>query len=121
MGTVLKNAELMRKFEHGQVRQVPMLAIGDTVNLKVQIQEGNRVRLQSYEGTIISRHRAGLQTTITVRKTFQDVGVERVFPIHSPQIVEMNVVRHAYVRRSKLYYLRNRSGKSARLRTRLTN
>nr|YP_009646398.1 ribosomal protein L19 [Chloroparvula japonica]QBX98136.1 ribosomal protein L19 [Chloroparvula japonica] len=121
MRTTPKASELIRNFEHGHFREIPKLAIGDTVNLKVQIQEGNRVRIQSYQGTIISRHRAGLQTTITVRKTFQGVGVERVFPIHSPQITAIEVIKHAYVRRSKLYYLRGRSGKAARLRTRITD
>ena len=111
--------EVIRKFEQGQQQQVPKLAIGDTVNLKVKIKEGNRVRIQSYEGTLIARRRAGIRTTITVRKTFQGVGVERVFPIHSPEITEIKVLRHAFVRRSKLYYLRNRRGKAARLRIRL--
>ena len=117
---------VMQTFEKKQIerltskKRIPAFRPGDTLKVTVRITEGSKSRLQAYEGTIIAQRKAGVSTTITVRKTFQGVGVERVFPVYSPQITEIKVLSHAFVRRSKLYYLRNRRGKAARLRMRLT-
>lgn len=116
----MKLQELVRTLETRQKKHdLPIISIGDTVKVGVYIQEGNKQRLQPYEGTVIAQHRAGIHTTITVRKVFQGVGVERVFTIHSPCLQGIQVVRRAKVRRAKLYYLRDRVGKGTRLVTRL--
>ena len=86
----------------------------------VLIQEGNKERIQPYQGTVIAQHRGGMNTTITVRRIFQGIGVERVFTIHSPCVKEIEIVRRAKVRRSKLYYLRDRSGKATRLKEKMS-
>lgn len=98
-----------------EVKQ-PQIQIGDTVKIKL-IKDGSD-RGQFYEGTIIAQHRAGISTTITVRRIFQNIGVERVIPIHSVLIENIQIVRRAKVRKAKLYYLRNRVGKSTRLKER---
>lgn len=98
-----------------QKSDVPKISVGDTVRVLVYIQEGNKQRLQPYSGTVISQHKAGTQTTITVRRIFQGVGVERVFSVYSPSLNSIQLVRRAKVRRAKLYYLRNRVGKGTRL------
>ena len=85
------------------------------------IQEGNKQRVQPYEGTIIAQHRASVYTTVTVRRVFQGVGVERVFLVHSPSIREIQILKRPKVRRAKLYYLRDRIGKGTRLTPKLTN
>ncbi|MFW5808736.1 MAG: 50S ribosomal protein L19 [Spirochaetota bacterium] len=92
--------------------------IGDTVRVHYKIIEGNRERVQVYEGTVIATNNKGVGKTITVRRISFDVGVERIFPIYSPRIAKIEVVRKAKIRRSKLYYLRERRGKSAKLRER---
>ena len=92
---------------------------GDTVKVFVRIVEGNKERIQAFEGTIIKEHGAGLNRTITVRKVFQGVGVERVFLIHSPRIDKIQVLRKGDVRRAKLYYLRERSGKATRIKEKI--
>ncbi|APB35004.1 50S ribosomal protein L19 [Gloeomargarita lithophora Alchichica-D10] len=92
--------------------------IGDTVKVGVVIQEGGKERVQPYEGVVIARRGAGINLSITVRKTFQGVGVERVFLLHSPRIANVQILRRSVVRRAKLYYLRQRVGKSARLKQR---
>lgn len=113
-------SQLLQKVETAQLKQdVPSLMIGDTVSIGVTIQEGNKQRVQNYQGTIIAQHRAGLNSTITVRRVFQGVGVERIFPLHSPAIQRIEVVRRAEVRRAKLYYLRDRVGKATRLNERI--
>ena len=115
----MKIKELVRTIEQTQIKDLlPQICIGDTVKVGVLIQEGNKQRVQPYEGTVIAQHRAGLSTTITVRRIFQGIGVERVFTIHSPSIQDIQVVRSAKVRRAKLYYLRNRVGKGTRLKER---
>jgi len=96
--------------------ELPEIKVGDTVRIGVSIQEGNKQRVQPFEGTVIARHQAGANTTITVRKTLQGVGVERVFPIHAPCITSLTVIRRAQVSRAKLYYLRTRTGKATRLK-----
>ena len=95
---------------------LPFLKIGDSVKVGVKIIEGNKERVQFYEGTIIAKKNASINTTITVRKILQGIGIERIFLLHSPKIDSINLLRSAKVRRSKLYYLRNRKGKASRLR-----
>jgi large subunit ribosomal protein L19 len=99
--------------------ELPEMNPGDTVKVFVRIIEGNKERTQAFEGTIIKRHGAGINQTVTVRKVFQGVGVERVFMIHSPRIEKINVLRRGDVRRSKLYYLRERSGKATRIKEKI--
>lgn len=97
-------------------KDLPVLRIGDNVKVGVQIIEGNKERVQFYEGTIIAKKNTSINTTITVRKTLQGIGVERIFLIHSPKIDSIQVLRSSKVRRSKLYYLRNLKGKASRLK-----
>ena len=99
--------------------EVPDVNPGDTVKVFVKIVEGNKERIQAFEGTVIKKHGAGLNKTMTVRKVFQGVGVERVFLIHSPRIDKINVLRRGDVKRSKLYYLRERSGKATRIKEKI--
>ena len=95
---------------------LPILKIGDNVKIGVKIIEGNRERVQSYEGTIIAKKNSLINTTITVRKILQGIGVERIFLIHSPKLDSIEVLRSSKVRRAKLYYLRNLRGKASRLK-----
>lgn len=97
-------------------KDLPVLKIGDNVKVGVKIIEGNKERVQFYEGTIIARKNTTINTTITVRKVLQGIGIERIFLLHSPKIDSITVLRSAKVRRSKLYYLRNLKGKASRLR-----
>ena len=97
-------------------KDIPLLRIGDSVKVGVKIIEGNKERVQSYEGTIIAKKNSSINTTITVRKTLQGIGIERIFLIHSPKIDSITVLRSSKVRRSKLYYLRNLKGKASRLK-----
>ncbi len=100
-------------------KEMPETNPGDTVKVFVRIIEGNKERIQAFEGTVIKKHGAGINKTITVRKIFQGVGVERVFAIYSPRIEKIQVLRKGHVRRSKLYYLRERSGKATRIREKM--
>ena len=93
--------------------------MGDTVKVHVNIKEGSRERVQVFEGTVIAKKHGGIEETITVRRISYGVGVEKVFPIHSPTIVKIETVRHGFVRRAKLYYLRGRVGKAAKIREKL--
>jgi large subunit ribosomal protein L19 len=95
---------------------LPVLRIGDNLKIGVKIIEGNRERVQFYEGTIIAKKNSLINTTITVRKILQGIGVERIFLIHSPKIDSIQVLRSSKVRRAKLYYLRNLKGKASRLK-----
>jgi large subunit ribosomal protein L19 len=95
---------------------LPVLKIGDNVKIGVKIIEGNKERIQFYEGTIIAKKNSSINTTITVRKILQGIGIERVFLIHSPKIGSITVLRSSQVRRAKLYYLRNLRGKASRLK-----
>jgi len=97
-------------------KDLPILKIGDNVKIGVKIIEGNRERVQSYEGTIIAKKNSLINTRITVRKILQGIGVERIFLIHSPKIDSIQVLRSSKVRRAKLYYLRNLRGKASRLK-----
>ena len=92
---------------------------GDTVRVSVRIIEGNKERLQAFEGTVIKKHGEGLNKTITVRKIFQGVGVERVFALYSPRVEKITIIKRGDVRRSKLYYLRNLSGKATRIKEKI--
>ena len=96
--------------------EVPVIEIGDTVKGSVRIREGEKSRIQAFEGTVIARKGSGVSETFTVRRVSYGVGVERVFPIHSPNVEAVKVVRHGRVRRSKLYYLRDRVGKAAKVK-----
>lgn len=100
-------------------KEVPDVNPGDTVRVFVRIVEGNKERIQAFEGTIIKKHGSGINKTITVRKVFQGVGVERVFLLHSPRIDKINIVRRGDVKRAKLYYLRERSGKATRIKEKI--
>ncbi len=100
-------------------KEMPETNPGDTVKVFVRIIEGNKERTQAFEGTVIKKHGSGINKTITVRKIFQGVGVERVFAIYSPRMEKIQVLRKGDVRRSKLYYLRERSGKATRIREKL--
>lgn len=100
-------------------QEIPELNIGDTVRVSVKIKEGDRERIQVYEGTIISRRGGGISESFTVRRISYGVGVERVFPIHSPNVEKVEIIRRGKVRRSKLYYLRGRVGKSAKVKEQL--
>jgi large subunit ribosomal protein L19 len=95
---------------------LPILRIGDNIKVGVKIIEGNKERVQFYEGTILAKKNSSINTTITVRKIFQGIGIERIFLIHSPKIDSITVLRSSKVRRSKLYYLRNLKGKASRLK-----
>ena len=96
--------------------ELPVFSIGDTVRVDVKIREGERERIQAFEGTVIAKKGSGVAETFTVRRVSYGVGVERVFPVHSPNVAAVKVVRHGKVRRSKLYYLRDRLGKSAKVK-----
>ena len=97
-------------------KDIPILKSGDSVKIGVKIIEGNKERTQFYEGTIIAKKNSSINTTITVRKILQGIGIERVFLIHSPKVESINVLRSSKVRRAKLYYLRNLKGKASRLK-----
>jgi large subunit ribosomal protein L19 len=100
-------------------KELPELNPGDTVRVSVRIIEGNKERTQAFEGTILKKRGSGVGKTITVRKIFQGVGVERVFLLHSPRIEKINVIRRGDVKRAKLYYLRERSGKATRIKEKI--
>lgn len=113
----LNNQQLIQNVEKPFLKNnIPALRVGDNIKVGVKIIEGNKERIQFYEGTIISKKNSSINTTITVRKTFQGISVERIFLIHSPKIDSINILRSSRVRRSKLYYLRNLRGKASRLK-----
>ena len=99
--------------------EVTKVAIGDTVRVHVKVKEGSRERIQVFEGTVIAKKHGGIEETITVRRISYGVGVEKVFPIHSPSIDHIEIVRNGSVRRAKLYYLRGRVGKGAKVKEKL--
>jgi large subunit ribosomal protein L19 len=110
---------LIRSFETAQQKDdLPEIYVGDTVRVGVRISEGNKERVQPYEGVVISKRHGGLNQTITVRRIFQGIGVERVFMVHSPQVASIKVERRGKVRRAKLFYLRERVGKATRVKQR---
>ena len=97
----------------------PQFEVGDTVRVDVRIKEGERERIQAFEGTVIAKKHGGIQETFTVRRSSYGVGVERVFPINSPFVEKVTVVRRGKVRRAKLFYLRSRTGKAAKVKSRV--
>ncbi len=111
--------DLIKMIEEEQLKKdIPDFQPGDTVRVHVKVVEGNRERIQLFEGVVIKRKGGGLRETFTVRRVTYGVGVERTFPIHSPRLDKIEVVRRGVVRRAKLYYLRELSGKAARIRDR---
>ncbi len=103
------------------LREVPPFRPGDTVRVNVRVKEGEKERIQAFEGVCIARRGSGVSETFTVRKISNGVGVERIFPVHSPMLAEVNVVRRGRVRRAKLYYLRHLTGKATRIREKKTH
>ena len=113
-------SDIIRELEKEQLRSdLPKLEIGDTVRVYVKVVEGNRERLQNFEGIVIKMQGGGIRKTFTVRRISYGVGVERTFPYHSPRIGRIEVVRHGVVRRAKLYYLREMTGKAAKIKERI--
>ena len=109
--------EIIKKIEAGQLKEkVDDFKVGDTVKVSAKIKEGNRERIQVFEGTVLKRQNGGVRETFTVRKTSNGVGVEKTWPLHSPTIEKIEVVRKGKVRRAKLNYLRERTGKSAKVK-----
>ena len=102
--------------ESSMKSEVPAFEVGDTVKVHVRIKEGQKYRIQVFEGTVIAKRHGGIQETFTVRRVAHGCGIERVFPVHSPIVDKVEVVRSGKVRRSKLYYLRNRVGKAAKVK-----
>ena len=99
--------------------EAPQVEIGDTVRVNIKVKEGNRERIQAFDGTVIAKKHGGINETITVRRVSYNVGCEKVFPVHSPNIESITVIRHGKVRRAKLYYLRDRVGKAAKIKERI--
>ena len=117
--TNFSSSNLIKEFEREQLKkQLPEIYVGDTVKVGVKITEGNKERVQPYEGVVIAKRHGGLHQTITVRRIFQGIGVERVFMLHSPQVASLKVERRGKVRRAKLFYLRDRVGKATRVKQR---
>ena len=115
----LSPAEIIKTFEEAQQSKgLPDIYVGDTVRVGVRISEGNKERVQPYEGVVIAKRHGGINQTITVRRIFQGIGVERVFMLHSPQVASLKVERRGKVRRAKLFYLRDRVGKATRVKQR---
>lgn len=109
--------DLMQAFtEKYKKAEPPVVAIGDTVKVHLKVKEGNRERIQVFEGTVIAKKHGGIEESFTVRRVSYGVGVEKVFPVHAPSIEKIEVVRHGKVRRAKLYYLRDRVGKAAKVK-----
>ncbi len=108
---------MLEMIERDHMRfDIPAYRIGDTVKVHVKIREGDKERIQIFEGLVIRTHRGRMGATLTVRKVSYGVGVERIFPVHSPQIDRIEILRRGRIRRSRLYYLRQRVGKAARIR-----
>ena len=113
-------SKIISEIEQGQLKDdIPEFAAGDTVIVRVRVKEGNRERLQAYEGIVIAKRNRGLNSSFTVRKVSHGEGVERVFQTHSPAIADIKVKRRGDVRRAKLYYLRELSGKAARIKEKI--
>ena len=109
--------EIIRSIEAKQIRSdLPQFNVGDTVRVWVKVVEGNRERLQAFEGTVIAKRNGGIRETFTVRRVSYGIGVERTFPIKSPRVDHVDVIRRGKVRRAKLYYLRERQGKAAKIK-----
>ncbi|MCI9513587.1 MAG: 50S ribosomal protein L19 [Oscillospiraceae bacterium] len=111
--------DLIKELTKSQLKEAVSVTVGDTVRVHVKVKEGSRERVQVFEGTVIAKKHGGIEETFTVRRISYGVGVEKVFPLHSPTIVKIETVRHGFVRRAKLYYLRDRVGKAAKVREKL--
>ena len=110
--------DLMKSFFEKNMpeKAAPAVNVGDTVRVHLRVKEGNRERIQVFEGTVIAKKHGGIEETFTVRRVSYGVGVEKVFPVHAPSIEKIELVRHGKVRRAKLYYLRSRVGKAAKVK-----
>ena len=109
--------DIIKKIEDAQLKtEIPEFRVGDTVKVYAKIKEGNRERIQVFEGTVLKRQGGGARETFTVRKTSNGIGVEKSWPLHSPVVEKIEVIRHGKVRRAKLYYLRDRVGKAAKVK-----
>ena len=112
-------SNIISELDAEQMKEVPAFAPGDTVVVQVKVKEGNRERLQAFEGVVIAKRNRGINSAFTVRKISHGEGVERVFQTHSPSVADIKVKRRGDVRRAKLYYLRERTGKAARIKEKL--
>ena len=109
--------DLMQSFTQKHLKaEPPVVTVGDTVRVHLKVKEGNRERIQIFEGTVIAKKHGGIEETFTVRRISYGIGVEKVFPLHAPSIEKVEVVRHGKVRRAKLYYLCDRVGKAAKVK-----
>ena len=109
--------DLLKTFNEKFTKEnAPEVKVGDTVRVSLRVKEGNRERIQIFEGTVIAKKHGGIEETFTVRRLSYGIGVEKVFPVHAPSIEKVEVVRHGKVRRAKLYYLRKRVGKAAKVK-----
>lgn len=109
--------DLIQAFTNEQLKkEIPLVRIGDTVRVHNKIKEGSRERIQMFEGTVIAKHGGGISETFTVRRISYGVGVEKTFPIHSPNVEKVDIIRVAKIRRAKLYYLRGRVGKASKVK-----
>ncbi len=115
-GTTMSAQDIIKSIEDAQLREVAEFKTGDTVRVHAKVKEGNRERIQVFEGTVIKRQNGGARETFTVRKQASGVGVEKTWPIHSPHVEKVEVVRRGKVRRAKLNYLRKRVGKAAKVK-----
>ena len=111
--------DLIKELTKSQIKEMPEVNVGDTVRVHLRVKEGNRERIQVFEGAVIAKRHGGIEETFTVRRLSYGVGVEKVFPLHSPTIEKIETIRHGFVRRAKLYYLRGRVGKAAKIREKL--
>ncbi len=111
--------DLIKAITQNQLKEIPEIGIGDTIKVHAKIKEGNRERIQVFEGTLIARKHGGISETITVRRISYGVGVEKTFPLHSPNIAKIEVIRRGKVRRAKLYYLRGRVGKASKVKEKI--
>ena len=118
-GTTMSAQDIIKSIEDAQLREVAEFKTGDTVRVHAKVKEGDRERIQVFEGTVIKRQNGGARETFTVRKQASGVGVEKTWPVHSPIIEKIEVVRRGKVRRAKLYYLRDRVGKAAKVKERV--
>ena len=111
--------DLIKELTKSQIKEMPAVDVGDTVKVHVKVKEGARERIQVYEGIVIAKKHGGIDESITVRRISYGVGVEKVFPLHAPAVEKIELVRKGKVRRAKLYYLRDRVGKGAKLKEKL--
>ena len=112
--------DLIQAFTNEQLKkEIPVINIGDTIRVHNRIKEGNRERIQMFEGTVIAKHGGGISETFTVRRVSYGVGVEKTFPIHSPNVAKVEITRVGKVRRAKLYYLRDRMGKASKVKEKI--